>query len=167
MQQHLVPEHSTLLNVSSNLQAILDSICELVTVYELMSKVNYTNENLIDNNMDITSLLAQNIQDSCNWVSSIVLIRVIRAFDLCEILQRVTVFMLSWQLNYLVTNDTNVMGSREFSEMPSSCAPEDVTRLHSYCYRVKIKENGQLERLVRTLVDSLDTYYSGTLTKEE
>ena len=66
MQQLLVPEHSSLLNVSSNLQAILDSICELVTVYELMSKVNYTNENLIENNMDITSLLAQNIQDSCN-----------------------------------------------------------------------------------------------------
>ena len=69
MQQLLVPEHSTLLNVSSNLQAIFDNICELVAVYELVSKVNYTNENLIENNINITTLLAQNIQDSCNWVS--------------------------------------------------------------------------------------------------
>ena len=71
MQQLVVPEHSTLLNVSSNLQAIIDNICELVAVYELVSKVNYTNENLIENNINITTLLAQNIQDSCNWVSRV------------------------------------------------------------------------------------------------
>ena len=102
MQQLLVPEHSTLLNVSNNLQAIFDKICELVAVYELVSKVNYTNENLIENNINITTLLAQNIQDSCNWISrgSILQIHVIRAFDLCESLLKVTVFILpcSWNI---------------------------------------------------------------------
>ena len=44
-------------------------------------------------------------------------------FVLCEILPKVTLFIPSLQLNYLVNNDTNVMGSREFSEMVSSCAP--------------------------------------------
>ena len=70
MQQLLVPEHSTLLNVSSKLQAFFDNICELVTIYELVSKVNYTNVLLIEHNINITTLLAQNIQDSCNWVST-------------------------------------------------------------------------------------------------
>ena len=82
-------------------------------------------------------------------------------------MQKVIVLMLSLQLNYLVTNDTNVVGSMEFLEMPSSCALEGVTRLHSYCYRIKVKESSQLERLLRTLVDSLDTYYSGTITNGE
>ena len=114
-------------------------------IYELVSKVNYTNEDLIENNINITTLLAQNIQDSCNWVSrgSILPIHVNRAFDLCEIY----CFYTPLQLKYLVNNDTNVIGSMEFSEMVSSCAPEDVTRLHSYCYRV-IQEKQSVGKIV-------------------
>ena len=82
---------------------------------------------------------------------------------MCKLLPKVTVFIPSLQLNYLVNNDANVMGSTEFSEMVSSCAPEDVTRLHSYCYRIIIEKRNQLERLFRTLVDLIGHYYSGNL----
>ena len=53
-----------LVNISGplDLQPILDSLCELVTVYGLVSDV--------ENGSDFHALLGQNIEDSCNWVSS-------------------------------------------------------------------------------------------------
>ena len=68
------------------------------------------------------------------------------------------------QLNYLVTNNADVVGSSEFSDLPSSCAPGDVTTLHHFCYRVKVGQSDQLRHLVHhQLSDPLSTYYSGTV----
>jgi len=64
MQQVIVSNQPSLVSVSGTLQTILESVCDLVTVYELVAKVN-------DNN-DLTALLGQNIQDSCSWVSGII-----------------------------------------------------------------------------------------------
>ena len=50
-----------MVSASEHLHIILDGVCELLTVYELVAKVNL--------NSDLTALLGQNIQDSCNWVS--------------------------------------------------------------------------------------------------
>ena len=61
MQQVVVSNQPSLVSVSGTLQTILESVCDLVTVYELVAKV--------DDNSDLTALLDQNIQDSCSWVS--------------------------------------------------------------------------------------------------
>lgn len=45
------------------LQAILKSVCDLLSFREMLSRV--------DNRSDIYLLLTQNIVDSCAWVSSI------------------------------------------------------------------------------------------------
>ena len=66
MQQVVVSNYNqpSLVSVSGTLQTILESVCDLVTVYELVAKVN--------DNSDLTALLGQNIQDSCSWVSGII-----------------------------------------------------------------------------------------------
>ena len=59
----------------------------------------------------------------------------------------------------------DVIGSSEFSGLPSSCAPGDATRLHHVCYRMKVKESDYLSDLVHhELSNPLNTYYSGTVT---
>ena len=56
-------------------------------------------------------------------------------------------------------------GSENFSNLPLSCAPGDVTRLHSYCFQMKVREQNQLLHLVYSvLYDPISTYYSGTVT---
>ena len=64
MQQAFADAQLPLVNISGplDLQPILDSLCELVTVYELVSNV--------ENGSDLRALLGQNIEDSCNWVSN-------------------------------------------------------------------------------------------------
>ena len=64
MQQVVVSNQPSLVSVSGTLQTILGSVCDLVTVYELVAKV--------DDNSDLTALLGQTIQDSCSWVSGII-----------------------------------------------------------------------------------------------
>ena len=43
------------------LDGLLDGVCDLLSVYELISRV--------DNSSDLYLLLTQNMIDSCNWVS--------------------------------------------------------------------------------------------------
>ena len=47
---------------SVQLHSLLESVCDLVSVYELISKV--------DNSSDLHILLTQTVIDSCNWVSN-------------------------------------------------------------------------------------------------
>ena len=51
-----------LVNVSGDLKPILEKVCDLLAVYELVATV--------DSGSDLHALLGQNIEDSCNWVSS-------------------------------------------------------------------------------------------------
>ena len=53
--------HAAIVNVNESLQNVLNAVCDLLTIYELVAKVNL--------NSNLTALLGQNIQDSCNWVS--------------------------------------------------------------------------------------------------
>ena len=49
---------------SELLQSLLEGVCELLSVYDLISRVVDTNSS------DLYLLLTQNIVDSCIWVSS-------------------------------------------------------------------------------------------------
>ena len=69
------------------------------------------------------------------------------------------------QLNYLIDNDTNVNIGTDIPDLPSSCAADDVTSLHSYCFQMKVREQDQLKDLIRhSLYDPISDYYSGTVT---
>ena len=89
--------------MSGTLQTILESVCDLVTVYELVAKVN--------DSSNITALLGQNIQDSCNWVSDIV------NLYLYSLLHEIILCVSPSQLNYLVSNNSDVVGSSQFSDL--------------------------------------------------
>ena len=71
MQQALANAQLPLVDISGplDLQPILDSLCELVTVYELVSNV--------ENGSDLHALLGRNIEDSCTWVSNQGLVRML------------------------------------------------------------------------------------------
>lgn len=55
-------QQSPLLSVSGDLEPILQNICDLVFFNELVREV--------DNGSAFHDLLNQNIEDSCNWVST-------------------------------------------------------------------------------------------------
>ena len=46
---------------SVQLRSLLEGVCDLVSVYELISKV--------DKSSDLQIILTQSIMDSCNWVT--------------------------------------------------------------------------------------------------
>ena len=68
--------------------------------------------------------------------------------------------MLLPQLKHLVNESTVETSRGVLSELPSSCAPEDVTALHHYCYRMKVGGSDQLKQIMDKL-SFLEGYYSG------
>ena len=61
MQQIVTFNEEALLSISGvQLRSVLEGVCDLVSVYELISKV--------DSGSDLHTLLMQNVVDSCNWV---------------------------------------------------------------------------------------------------
>ena len=61
MQQIVTFNEEALLSISGvQLRSVLEGVCDLVSVYDLISKV--------DNVSDLHTLLTQNVVDSCNWV---------------------------------------------------------------------------------------------------
>ena len=63
MQQYITfNEEEALLSISGvHLPSVLEGVCDLVSVYELISKV--------DSGSDLHTLLTENVVDSCTWVS--------------------------------------------------------------------------------------------------
>ena len=54
-------EEEALLSISGvHIPSVLEGVCDLVSVYELISKV--------DSGSDLHTLLTQNVVDSCTWV---------------------------------------------------------------------------------------------------
>ena len=61
LQQAMALHQSPIVNISGDLEPILQNICDLVFLWELVTEV--------DNGSALHELLSQNVQESCNWVS--------------------------------------------------------------------------------------------------
>ena len=77
------------------------------------------------------------------------------------------------QFNYLMDNDANVSVSTNYSGLPSSCSMDTVTSLHSYCFKMIVKEQDQLkddihyglyDLIHHNLYDPISNHYSGVVT---
>lgn len=64
------------------------------------------------------------------------------------------------QLNYLVTNNSNVTGSEEFLYLNDTCTPNYTPRLDYFCLQMNIREPDELIQLLQhTITDGLNAYY--------
>jgi len=61
LQQALALHQSPIVNISGDLEPILQNICDLVFLWDLVTEV--------DNGSALHELLSQNVQESCDWVS--------------------------------------------------------------------------------------------------
>ena len=50
--------------VDEDLDSVIDSVCKLVSLYELVSSTRHGGS-------DLRAVLAANLEDSCNWVSNL------------------------------------------------------------------------------------------------